>query len=187
MLSVTIIINLDTIKKIILSSKKKEKDVGRKSQNEKYSIASVVEEASILHRVLSVTIFDARSWDEWVLESGCSYHICPDMDWFVTYQPVDGNNILIRNNMPCKIIAIGSIKIRMHNNTVRSQGNVRHVPDLKKIWFFWAPLTPTVINFQPKVEFWELNDLLLWLKERRWIPVIFFKVAQWQVLPLCHC
>ena len=38
----------------------------------------------------------------------------------------------MRNNMPCKTIGIGSIKIRMHNGIVRTLSNVRHVPDLKK-------------------------------------------------------
>ena len=35
--------------------------------------------------------------------------------------------------MPCKIIDIGSIKIRRHDGIVRTLGNIQHVPDLKKI------------------------------------------------------
>jgi len=50
----------------------------------------------------------------------------------VTYQPIDGGNVLMRNNMPCKTISIGSIKIRMYDGIVRTLSNVRHVPDLKK-------------------------------------------------------
>ena len=38
----------------------------------------------------------------------------------------------MRNNMPCKTISIGSIKIRMHDGIVRILSKVRHVPDLKK-------------------------------------------------------
>ena len=55
--------------------KEKEKDVRRKSQDEKSSVVSVAEESSTSHEVLSVTVLDARSQDEWVLDSGCSYHI----------------------------------------------------------------------------------------------------------------
>jgi len=50
----------------------------------------------------------------------------------VTYQSIDGGNVLMRNNMPCKTIGIRSIKIRMHDGIVRTLSNVRHVPDLKK-------------------------------------------------------
>jgi len=50
----------------------------------------------------------------------------------VTSQPIDGGNVLMGNNMPCKTISIGSIKIRIHHSIVRTLSNVRHVPDLKK-------------------------------------------------------
>jgi len=96
------------------------------------NLGSVAEEASTSHELLSITVLDARSQDEWVLNSGCSYHICPHRDWFVTYQPIDGGNVLMGNNMPCKTIGTGSIKIRMHDGIVRTLSNVRHVPDLKK-------------------------------------------------------
>ena len=61
-----------------------------------------------------------------------SYHICLYWDWFVTYHSIDGGNVLMGNNMLCKTIGIGSIKIRMHDNIVRTLPNVPHVPDLKK-------------------------------------------------------
>ena len=50
----------------------------------------------------------------------------------MSYQPIDGDNVLMGNNMPCKTIGIGSIKIKMHDGIVRTLSNVRHVPDLKK-------------------------------------------------------
>ena len=36
------------------------------------------------------------------------------------------------NNMPCKIIGIGSIKIRIDDGIFRTLSNVWHVPNLKK-------------------------------------------------------
>ena len=60
-------------------------------------------------------------------------YVCPHRGWFVTYQPIDDGNVLMRNNMPSKTIGIVSIKIRMHDSIVRTLSNVRHVPDLKKI------------------------------------------------------
>jgi len=70
----------------------------------------------------------------------------------VTYQPIDSENILMKNNMPCKTIDIYTIKIRMHDDIVRTLSNVRYVSDLKKKLIFWVPSTPTAIDFQLKVE-----------------------------------
>jgi len=36
------------------------------------------------------------------------------------------------NNMSCKVVGIGSIRIKMHDGVVRTLTNVRHIPDLKK-------------------------------------------------------
>ena len=60
---------------------KEKENIRRKSQDEKSSVVSVTEETSTSHEVLSVTVFDAHSRDELVLDSGCSYHICPHRDW----------------------------------------------------------------------------------------------------------
>ncbi|XP_020242619.1 V-type proton ATPase subunit F-like [Asparagus officinalis] len=43
-----------------------------------------------------------------------------------------GVNVLLGNNMPCKTVGIGSIKIRTHDGIVRTLINVRHIPKLKK-------------------------------------------------------
>ena len=50
----------------------------------------------------------------------------------MTYQPIDDGNVFMKNNMSCKTIGIGSIKIRMHDDIVRTLSNIQHVPDLKK-------------------------------------------------------
>ena len=71
----------------------------------------------------------------------------------MTYQLIDDGNVLMKNNMPCKIIGIGSIKIRIHNGIVRKLSNARHVPNLKKNSIVLGILTPTTISFQLKVEF----------------------------------
>ncbi|KAG8472848.1 hypothetical protein CXB51_034773 [Gossypium anomalum] len=69
---------------------------------------------------------------EWVLDLGCSYHMCPDKDWFSIYSSVKGEVVLMGNNSPCKIIGIGIIQIRMHNRTIIKLSDVSHVPNLKK-------------------------------------------------------
>lgn len=48
---------------------------------------SVVKEKSdVAENVLSVTVADAKLGHQWVLDSGCSYYMFPNSDWFTSYQ-----------------------------------------------------------------------------------------------------
>ena len=58
--------------------------------------------------------------------------MCLHRNWFITYQSIDGGNVLLGNNMPCKTVGIRSIKIRTHDGIVRTLNNVHHIPELKK-------------------------------------------------------
>ena len=68
-----------------------------------------------------------------ILDSGCSYHISPNRNWFSTYQLIDCEKVFIGNNVACKVVRINTIQIKMHNDIVRTLTNVKHVPKLKKI------------------------------------------------------
>jgi len=70
--------------------------------------------------------------DVWLLDSGCTYHMCPKREWFSTYKTYDGGSILIENDVVCKTVGIGNIRMRMLDGQVRTLTNVRHVLDLKK-------------------------------------------------------
>jgi hypothetical protein len=50
---------------------------------------------------------------------GASHHMCPHRSWFCSYQAIDGGIVLMGNNASCKIVGIGSIKIKMFDGIVR--------------------------------------------------------------------
>ncbi|KAK2986619.1 hypothetical protein RJ640_004375 [Escallonia rubra] len=54
------------------------------------------------------------------------------MDWFVIHRLFDGGEVLMGNNVACKVVGIGLIQIRMHDGIVRTLTDVRHVPELRK-------------------------------------------------------
>ncbi|KAH9779244.1 hypothetical protein KPL71_007654 [Citrus sinensis] len=68
----------------------------------------------------------------WVLDSGCSFHLCHDKSLFHTYESVDGGRVLMGNNNVCKIVGMGSVKIDMFDRTVKTLCDVRHAPRLKR-------------------------------------------------------
>lgn len=57
--------------------------------------------------------------------------MCPNRNWFSTYEPFVGNNVLMGNNTACKVVGKGAIQIKMFDGVMRTLTNVRHVPNLK--------------------------------------------------------
>ena len=78
--------------------------------------------------VFSVSKEDSQK--EWILDSGCSFYMCPNKGWFENYKQIDSGIVLLGNNKPCKVIGIGSLRIRMHDGIERVLKDVRHVPEL---------------------------------------------------------
>ncbi|XP_052174285.1 retrovirus-related Pol polyprotein from transposon TNT 1-94 isoform X1 [Diospyros lotus] len=76
----------------------------------------------------------SRHLDEvvWVLDSGCSFHMSPHIEWFLNYKDMSGGKVLLGNNQECGIKGIGDIKLKMFNGSIRTLTSVRYVPELKK-------------------------------------------------------
>ena len=58
--------------------------------------------------------------------------MCPNQDWFSTYEIVSKGAVLMGNNASCKIASIGIVRIKMFDGVVRILGDLRHVPNLKR-------------------------------------------------------
>ena len=68
----------------------------------------------------------------WLVDSGASHHMCLHRNWFHTYQSVDDSMVYMGNNVTCKTVGIGSIRIKMYDGIVRTLIDVRHEPELRK-------------------------------------------------------
>ena len=80
--------------------------------------------------VLTLTL--NQNHEEWVLDSGCTYHMCLRRDWFSSYQEVNGGKVLLRNNMSFSVVEIGTLTINMFDGMTKTLKEVRHVLDLKR-------------------------------------------------------
>ena len=69
---------------------------------------------------------------EWILDSGCSYHMCPNREMFLDFKEFNGGVVYMSNDSTCKMMRIGSVQIKMFDEVVRKLNDVRYVPDLKK-------------------------------------------------------
>lgn len=68
--------------------------------------------------------------ESWVMDSGCSFHICPSKISFETYKEVERGEMILGNNKTCKIRGIG--EVRLHDSTELLLSDVRYVPELKR-------------------------------------------------------
>ena len=79
-----------------------------------------------------LVVLEEDSQKDWILDSRCTFHMCPNKGWFENYKQIDGGTVLLGNNKSCKVIGIGSLRIKLHNGIERVLEDVRHVPELKR-------------------------------------------------------
>ncbi|KAK5803675.1 hypothetical protein PVK06_031324 [Gossypium arboreum] len=70
--------------------------------------------------------------DEWILDSGCTYHMCPNKDWFSSLKELEGGIVLMGNDSACKTMGVGTVQLKNHDGSIQVLTDVRYVPSLKK-------------------------------------------------------
>ncbi|KAG8481754.1 hypothetical protein CXB51_027217 [Gossypium anomalum] len=88
-------------------------------QPENFGEADVVEDYSD-GELLVASINDSKVSKKWILDSGCTFHMSPNRDWFTTYEIVSECVVLMGNNASCKIVGVGTIKVKMFDGVVRT-------------------------------------------------------------------
>ncbi|KAG8472343.1 hypothetical protein CXB51_034269 [Gossypium anomalum] len=80
-------------------------------QPENSGEADVVEDYSD-GELLVASVNDSKVSEEWILDSGCTFHMSPNRDWFTTYETVSEGVVLMGNNASCKIAGVEQLKLR---------------------------------------------------------------------------
>ncbi|KAG8499322.1 hypothetical protein CXB51_005880 [Gossypium anomalum] len=88
-------------------------------QPENFGEANVVEDYSD-GELLVVSVNNFKVSDEWILNSGCTFHMSPNRDWFTTYETLSEGVVLMGNNTSCKIEGVGTNKVKMFDGAVRT-------------------------------------------------------------------
>jgi len=103
---------------------KKEKEEKENQSKKPATTDCVIEsesEGDVLVATMSLATTSRKEVDDdWILDSSCTYHMCPHRDWFDTYEPVDTGIVLMDNDTECKVAGIGTIQIKTHNGVVMS-------------------------------------------------------------------
>ncbi|KAL5563211.1 hypothetical protein UlMin_032958 [Ulmus minor] len=111
----------------------KSKEQKRKSEMGEHTGDAAVVQNDNGYESLDVLVVSTKHSDRhWIMDSGCSFHMTPNGGWFEDYKEINGGQVLLGNNKPCKVIGIGSVRIKTHDGIERILSNVRHVPELKR-------------------------------------------------------
>jgi hypothetical protein len=103
----------------------------KKKESDKSSVEASIVENSDGGETLMITSNDEKRMT-WVLDSACSFHICPHREWFSDYSHVHNDDVIIGDEYPLKISRIGSTQIKVHDVTFKTLTNVRYVPKIKR-------------------------------------------------------
>jgi len=88
--------------------------------------------------ILSFASNSGHPVDSWILDLACSIYVMSNGDWFDTYKSVNSGIVTMGKGAHFKITGIGNIRIKMFDGVVRTLFDVRHVPDVERIWFHWV-------------------------------------------------
>ena len=55
---------------------------------------------------------------EWILDTGAAYHVCPNRDWFSSFEKLDGCYTVMGDDHPCNIEGMGTVRIKMDDGIV---------------------------------------------------------------------
>ncbi|GFY94110.1 hypothetical protein Acr_09g0005560 [Actinidia rufa] len=75
---------------------------------------------------------NTSSHDEWILDSGCTMHVCSKKKFFDTFQERDGGSLFLGDGISCKIQGVRNVKIKMFDGAVHTLGGVVYIPKLRR-------------------------------------------------------
>uniref|UniRef100_A0A803PVB6 Integrase catalytic domain-containing protein n=1 Tax=Cannabis sativa TaxID=3483 RepID=A0A803PVB6_CANSA len=67
----------------------------------------------------SLVMTSQESECEWILDSGCSFHVKPRRELFSDIKKIEGGSVLLGDNKACKISGMGSVLITMNDGQVK--------------------------------------------------------------------
>ncbi|KAE8700517.1 hypothetical protein F3Y22_tig00110556pilonHSYRG00215 [Hibiscus syriacus] len=115
----------------------------------------------------ALVITESESSKEWILDSGCSFHMCPHKDWFETLQLVSGGTVLLGDNKACRVVGSGTIRIRMlmelneYYNMSVTKGSIITMKGIRKNGLY-SLIGRTVIGNSSNVVQPEIDKTRLW-------------------------
>ena len=73
--------------------------------------------------------------DTWLIDSGASFHMTCNRNWFSEYEQFDGGKVYLGDDSHLDIVGRGKVKIRFLDGRVKSMNGVLHIPAWLKVFY----------------------------------------------------
>lgn len=110
-------------------------------QNNQQDAANI---ASRLPGPVALTASLIVSEDDWVLDSGCTFHITPRREVLSDFEEFEGGKVMMGNNSHCVVRGKGKIKILNANGSTITKQRAICARDGKESHFLWTTRTDRV-------------------------------------------
>jgi hypothetical protein len=70
--------------------------------------------------------------DEWLIDSGASYHMTPHKEWFSKYEKYDGGDVFLGDDSTSKILGCGRVKLLLKDGRIITLLGVLHIPKISR-------------------------------------------------------
>ncbi|GKD09476.1 retrovirus-related pol polyprotein from transposon TNT 1-94 [Tanacetum coccineum] len=77
-------------------------------------------------------VMTAQSLLDWIMDSGCSYHMTPRLDILFDFLECNRGSVQLGDNGKCKIRGIGKVRIQLIDGSCFVLHNVRYILELKR-------------------------------------------------------
>lgn len=117
------------------------------SNNDKQETANLLEDYD---NVEVLVLTKGMSKDEWIMDSGCTFHMTPIKDWFLDLEHINGGIVLMSNDKSCEDTCVGAIKFKLVDGSIKILSDVRLVPKLRRNLISLGLLDPYCYTYKYK-------------------------------------
>ena len=97
-----------------------------------------------------LTVSSSSTTNEWIMDLRCSFHMCPNIEWFQNFNDRETDIVYMGNNHSCSVQGIGDISLNLHDNKIRMLTGVRYVPRLKRNLISLGTLNELSLSYKAK-------------------------------------
>ena len=123
-------------------------------------------------------IVDENFANSWILDYGCSIHMCPYKECFGTYKECDASIVFMGNDSSSKVIEIGPIKVRMFDGVVKALSNVKHIPKLRRSLIYLKTLDNLDYDFSTKNGIMKINKGTLVAMNGKKVKILYTLIGK---------
>ncbi|GJS07277.1 retrovirus-related pol polyprotein from transposon TNT 1-94 [Tanacetum coccineum] len=116
----------DHLKRNCLKNNRKKSTGYAKKDEQPSSSGSTYDDSEVM------VVMSAQALLDWIMDSGCSYHMTPRLDILFDFLECDGGSVQLGDNRECKIRGIGKVRVQLKDGSSFVLHNVRYIPELKR-------------------------------------------------------